>query len=68
MYTDGRTDARTDGRTPDRPVYYKLTLWAFGSGELKYRVICNQVMQYAALDKGCLNYVEPEMPDPCINC
>ena len=20
---------------PDRPVYYKLTLWAFGSGELK---------------------------------
>ena len=25
----------TDPRTPDRPVYYKLTLWAFGSGELK---------------------------------
>ena len=32
--TDGRTT--TDGRTDDGPlVYYKLTLWAFGSGELK---------------------------------
>ena len=30
-----RTHGRTDGRTPDRPVYYKLTLCAFGSGELK---------------------------------
>ena len=28
---DGRTDGRTDGSL----VYYKLTLWAFGSGELK---------------------------------
>ena len=25
----------TDGRTPARLVYYKLTLWAIGSGELK---------------------------------
>ena len=45
---DGRTDAlmdgrrldwyahgRTDPRTPDRPGYYKLTLWAFGSVKLK---------------------------------
>ena len=32
--TDGRTDGRR--RTDDGPlVYYKLTLWAFGSGELK---------------------------------
>ena len=28
-------DARTDGRTPARVPSYKLTLWAFGSGELK---------------------------------
>ena len=26
---------RTDGRTPARLPIYKLTLWAFGSGELK---------------------------------
>ena len=31
----GRTDARTDARTPTRVPSYKLTLWAFGSGELK---------------------------------
>ena len=30
----GRTDARTDARTPARVPSYKLTLWAFGSGEL----------------------------------
>ena len=29
---NGRTDDQTDGRPL---VYYKLTLWAFGSGELK---------------------------------
>ena len=28
---DGRTDTRTPARVPS----YKLTLWAFGSGELK---------------------------------
>ena len=33
--THGRTDARTDARTPARVPSYKLTLWAFGSGELK---------------------------------
>ena len=31
----GRMDARTDGRTTARVPSYKLTLWAFGSGELK---------------------------------
>ena len=31
---DARTDARTHGRTPARVPSYKLTLWAFGSGEL----------------------------------
>ena len=40
-----RTDGRMDGRTDDGPlVYYKLTLWAFGSGELKI---------------GCLNLALP---------
>ena len=34
----GRTDARTHGRTPTRLPSYKLTLWAFGSGELKRAV------------------------------
>ena len=33
--THGRTDGRTDARTPARVPSYKLTLWAFGSGELK---------------------------------
>ena len=28
-------DARTDARMPARIPSYKLTLWAFGSGELK---------------------------------
>ena len=28
-------DARTHARTPARVPSYKLTLWAFGSGELK---------------------------------
>ena len=31
----GRTHARTNARTPARVPSYKLTLWAFGSGELK---------------------------------
>ena len=31
----GRTHGRTDARTPARVPSYKLTLWAFGSGELK---------------------------------
>ena len=35
VWTHARTDARTHRRTPARPVSYKLTLWAFGSGELK---------------------------------
>ena len=30
----GRTHARMDARTPARVPSYKLTLWAFGSGEL----------------------------------
>ena len=30
----GRTDARTDAETPAPVPSYKLTLWAFGSGEL----------------------------------
>ena len=33
--TDARTHRRTDAQTPARLVYYKLTLSAFGSGELK---------------------------------
>ena len=36
----GRTDAHTDARTPARVPSYKLTLWAFGSGELKMRCQC----------------------------
>ena len=28
-------DARTDAQTPARVQSYKLTLWAFSSGELK---------------------------------
>ena len=32
---DARTHAHTDARTPARVPSYKLTLWAFGSGELK---------------------------------
>ena len=32
---DARTHTHTDGRTPARVPFYKLTLWAFGSGELK---------------------------------
>ena len=32
---DARTDGRTDAQTPARVPSYKLTLWAFGSGELK---------------------------------
>ena len=32
---DARTDAQTDALTPARVPSYKLTLWAFGSGELK---------------------------------
>ena len=35
MWTHARTDGRTDARTPARVPSYKLTLWAFGSGELK---------------------------------
>ena len=31
---DARTHAHTDARTPARVPSYKLTLWAFGSGEL----------------------------------
>ena len=34
---DERTDAHTDARTPARVPSYKLTLWAFGSGELKMK-------------------------------
>ena len=30
----GRTDGQTNARTPARVPSYKLTLWAFGSGEL----------------------------------
>ena len=33
--TGGRTDGRTDARMPARVSSYKLTMWAFGSGELK---------------------------------
>ena len=39
MFTHGRTHGCTHGRTPDRPVYYKLTLSAFGLGELKTRTV-----------------------------
>ena len=35
--TDARTDGHTDAQTPARVPSYKLTLWAFGSGELKIR-------------------------------
>ena len=34
-HTHARTDGHTDARTPARVPSYKLTLWAFGSGELK---------------------------------
>ena len=31
---NGHTHTHTDTRTPARVLSYKLTLWAFGSGEL----------------------------------
>ena len=34
---NARTDGRMDGRTPAQLVNYKLTLRAFGSGELKMK-------------------------------
>ena len=34
-HTHARTDGHMDARTPARVPSYKLTLWAFGSGELK---------------------------------
>ena len=34
-HTDGRTDGRADAWRSARVPSYKLTLWAFGSGELK---------------------------------
>ena len=38
-----------DGRTDDGPlVYYKFTLWAFGSGELK----THHIHIYELLEKG----------------
>ena len=40
--TDARTHGRTDARTPARVPSYKLTLWAFGSGELKIFLLRNQ--------------------------
>ena len=36
---NARTEGRTDGRTPARLPSYKLTLWAYGSGELKMKVL-----------------------------
>ena len=35
VWTDTHTDWLTDRQTSARLVYYKLTLWAFGTGELK---------------------------------
>ena len=35
VLTPARLHGRTHTQTPARLVYYKLTLWAFGSGELK---------------------------------
>ena len=45
---DGRMDGRTDARTPARVPSYKLTLRAFGSGELiipKYGVDISNSLQ-----------------------
>ena len=39
---DARMHARTDARTPARVPSYKLTVWAFGSGELKIGVLAIQ--------------------------
>ena len=35
---NGHTHTHTDTRTPARVLSYKLTLWAFGSGELKNNI------------------------------
>ena len=43
----GRTHGQTDARTPARVPSYKLTFWAFGSGELKMS-ICNAFIFTAA--------------------
>ena len=51
MFTHGPTDART----PDRPVYYKLTLWAFGSGELINVVIRHREGTKADLHFCCFH-------------
>ena len=59
--TDGRTDARTDARTPARVPSYKLTLWAFGSGELKKnvnKVILNTISQLRRYNPATRTFVK----------
>ena len=53
---DGRRTTDDDGRqTDDGPlVYYKLTLWAFGSGELKMDCTCSPISNYE-LARACPN-------------
>ena len=48
-------DGQTDGRTPARVPSYKLTLWAFGSGELIKQasaVIGKQVLAFSKSEKS----------------
>ena len=52
---DGRTDARTPVRVPS----YKLTLWAFGSGELTIRLQDGSYLQYWLVYLGCFHIVAP---------
>ena len=53
---DARTDARTDAWTPARVPSYKLTLWAFGSGELKNQLVQNiSFHAFAATKKNVYN-------------
>ena len=42
-------EARTHARTPARVPSYKLTLWAFGSGELKIKTIVNLYRNWTLL-------------------
>ena len=51
---DRPTDGRTDGRTSARWVYYKLSLWACGSGELNQATVNNN--RTTALERSVMNY------------
>ena len=61
MWTHGRTHTRTDARTPARVPSYKLTLWAFGSGELKIGNILFLKQHICFLKKMNINHFSPKM-------